>query len=94
MDRPVEVIEVESAKALLYYDTDAEDPRKAFDFYSEAEVQAWEAGEVFGWTILDRTGEVVDSCWGFYGYEFAEEEAKRAAEYVHRATFAKAFRMS
>lgn len=38
-------------------------------------------GDVYGYTITDRDGDVVDSCWGFYGIEYAEEEARSALNY-------------
>jgi hypothetical protein len=31
-----------------------------------SEYQAWQRGEVYGYVIRDRCGEVLDSCWGFY----------------------------
>lgn len=42
----------------------------------EAEVEDWDMyyqGEVFGYEVLDEDDCVVDSCWGFYGYEGAKE---------------------
>jgi hypothetical protein len=36
-------------------------------------------GEVYGYVIKDFDGEEVDSLWGMYGSEYAEEEAKAAA---------------
>lgn len=59
----------------------------------EAEVKEYAQyleGDVWGYTISHNETcdkcehtECVneDSCWGFYGYEYCEEEAKRAAEY-------------
>jgi hypothetical protein len=49
---------------------------------------AWVAGEVCGFVVRDpRTGEVLDSCWGFYpdhevgdGLEDLRAEARSAAE--------------
>ena len=38
-------------------------------------------GDVYGYTITDKDGDVVDSCWGFYGIECAEEEARSALNY-------------
>lgn len=38
-------------------------------------------GDVWGYVIEDRHGEHVDSCWGFYGYEYCEEEAKEQMSY-------------
>lgn len=32
-------------------------------------------GDVYGYTITDKDGDVVDSCWGYYGIEYAEQEA-------------------
>jgi len=33
-------------------------------------------GDVFGFIIEDESGEHVDSCWGFYGYEYCKTEAE------------------
>ena len=38
-------------------------------------------GEVYGFTILDENKDEVDACWGIYGREFAEEEAKSALQH-------------
>ena len=38
-------------------------------------------GDVYGYTITDAHGDIVDSCWGFYGIEFAKEEAQAALKY-------------
>jgi hypothetical protein len=46
---------------------------KAFDQYLR--------GDVYGYVIEDKDGDVVDSCWGFYGIECAEEEARSALNY-------------
>jgi hypothetical protein len=32
-------------------------------------------GDVYGIVITDPDGEVVESCWGFYGFDYAKEEA-------------------
>lgn len=40
----------------------------------------WLSGDVWGYTITDDDGEIVESCGGFYGYDVAEGEAKAAAE--------------
>lgn len=44
-----------------------------------SEYGRWMNGECYGYVIEDD-GTNLDSCWGFIGYEYAEEEAKRAAE--------------
>lgn len=44
---------------------DATDP----DAYVKAALQQWAAwarGEVFGWRLIDPSGEEVESCWGYY----------------------------
>jgi hypothetical protein len=41
-------------------------------------------GDVYGYTITDKDGDVVDSCWGFYGRECADEEGMAALN--HYAT--------
>ena len=37
-------------------------------------------GEVYGYRVLDRSGEEVDSCWGLVGIEYAIEEAEMSAK--------------
>jgi hypothetical protein len=47
----------------------------------QSEVQEFSdylAGEVFGYRILDDDGAEVDSCWGFYGHQNAQESAEDA----------------
>jgi hypothetical protein len=38
------------------------------------------SGEVYGYRILNDQNEEVDSCWGFYGLENVEAEAKEALQ--------------
>jgi hypothetical protein len=33
-------------------------------------------GDVWGYIIEDDTGNHVDSCWGFFGRDYCEQEAK------------------
>lgn len=45
------------------------------------EFSAYLSGECYGYRILDkRTGEELDSCWGFYGYDYCWEYATGAAQ--------------
>ena len=37
------------------------------------------SGEVYGFEIKDSSGEVIDSCYGFYGLDCCIEEAKACA---------------
>lgn len=61
------------------------------------EYRQWADGDVYGYVVEELTGwtndddaektmqtwEEVDSCWGYYGYEYASSEAKSAlAAYV------------
>lgn len=54
-------------------------------------VETWNqylSGDVYGYVIEDEDGNNLESCWGFYGLEYATQEAKQAAERAnkHRAT--------
>jgi len=33
-------------------------------------------------TIEDAQGEHIDSCWGFYGLDYAKDEARQALDYA------------
>lgn len=44
------------------------------------EFQAYLNGEVYGWIVRDEAGEPVESCWGYYDYDFAVDDAKEAIE--------------
>jgi len=53
---------------------------------TKAESLFWEwktylEGEVYGFTILDENKDEVDACWGIYGREYAEEEAKSTLQH-------------
>ena len=39
------------------------------------EYRAWVEGDVYG-IIVESSGDELDSCWGYYGYEYAMEELK------------------
>lgn len=48
----------------------------------KAEVEAYDqylTGEVYGFEIFGSDGELLDSCWGYYEYEYAVESAQGAA---------------
>jgi hypothetical protein len=51
--------------------------------YLRAEVKEYDqflTGEVYGFIVETEDGENVDSCWGFYGAEYAMEEGKSSAK--------------
>ena len=43
-----------------------------------SELGSWCSGNVYGYIVEDEAGEVVDSCWGFYGLDYCEQEAREA----------------
>lgn len=47
-----------------------------------AELNQYLEGDVYGYVIeAKETGEGMDSCWGFYGQDYAKEEALSAAQH-------------
>ena len=47
---------------------------KEYDYYLR--------GEVYGFAIESPSGEIVDSCWGFYGdLDYCKEEAQASLDY-------------
>lgn len=42
-------------------------------------------GDVYGYVVTDPEGNEVDSCWGLYGIEDAEQEARSALDFAARA---------
>lgn len=48
------------------------------------EYDSFLTGDVWGFTIDDQDGEYVDSCWGFYGYEYCEKEAKDIVKHMSK----------
>ena len=44
------------------------------------EYAAWATGDCYGYVIEDENGDELDSCWGFYGMEYAKEEAESSAK--------------
>jgi len=54
--------------------------------YLKSEVDTYDQylrGEVFGF-IIEKDGENIDSCWGFYGHDYCEQEAKSIVDYTIR----------
>jgi hypothetical protein len=55
--------------------------------FLQQEVKAYDqylTGDVYGYVIKDEAGEVVDSCWGFYGLDLANAEGIRALEFENK----------
>lgn len=56
--------------------------REACERCLRAEIEEYSqylAGDVWGYRVFDGDCEI-DSCWGFYGYDYCESEAKAAME--------------
>jgi hypothetical protein len=45
------------------------------------ELNQYLQGEVYGYVIESPDGEFLDSCWGFYGDDYATDEAQSAAKH-------------
>ena len=44
-------------------------------------------GDVWGYTVTDERGELVDSCWGFYGHEYCKQEAIDIADWHYNQSW-------
>ena len=44
------------------------------------EYSSWATGDCYGYVIEDENGDELDSCWGFYGQDYAIESAKESAK--------------
>lgn len=44
------------------------------------EYDSYLRGDVYEYIIEDPNGEIVESCCGFYGYDYAEKEMKQALD--------------
>jgi len=51
----------------------------------------WHEGDVYGYTITDKNGDEVESCWGFYGYDYVKEQAESAVPPSNAEHFVKSF---
>ena len=57
--------------------------RKSARKAAESKVEEWNqylSGDVWGYVIEDENGEHIDSCWGFYGRKYCEEQANEALQ--------------
>lgn len=55
--------------------------------YMEAmveELDQYLSGDVYGYIIEDEDDEIVDSVWGFYGYDYCKQEAQRALDWLKK----------
>ena len=59
--------------------------RKKIEEYLRNEVHAYAqylTGDIYGYNILDKDSESLDSCWGFYGEKECLEEAKSIVDHT------------
>jgi len=48
------------------------------EHYAKVHIETWNqylSGDVWGFEITDADGKDIDSCWGFYGLDYARSEA-------------------
>ena len=72
--------DVSQLGAVLISKKEARSRKKAKEL-EQALIETWNqylSGDIWGYIIEDKNGEVVGSCWGFYGIEDAEREALQA----------------
>jgi len=72
--------DVSQLGAVLISKKEARSRKKAKELV-QALIETWNqylSGDIWGYIIEDKNGEVVGSCWGFYGIEDAEREALQA----------------
>jgi hypothetical protein len=76
-------IYVTRARIVEEYGDDSPESREQARRCMLAEIETYDQylrGDVYGYTVEDEAGNVLDSCWGFYGTEYAMDEARAAAE--------------
>jgi hypothetical protein len=65
------------------YGNDSAESRKLAQQVMEGELtelRQYAEGDIYGYVVEDAEGETLDSCWNFYGFDYAKEEARNAAE--------------
>lgn len=53
--------------------------------YLEGEVETlaqYLEGDIYGYQVTDDEGNIIDSCWGYYGREAAEQEGELAIKHL------------
>jgi len=58
--------------------------REAVEKRLEGEVQDYSdylSGDVYGYVVEDAAGNHLDSCWGYYGFDYCLEEGKSMADW-------------
>ena len=63
----------------LYHDVDPMPPSDWDAPEDATEWAQWREGDVHGYVIENGNGDHIDSCWSFYGFDWACESANEAA---------------
>ena len=61
--------------------------RALIEKYLRQEVETYDqflTGDVWGYIVEDEHGDVADSCWGFFGYDYTKEEAELAVKCLEK----------
>lgn len=83
-DNPSGFIYVDREDIVKEYGNDSAESRARAREVLNGELQEWGQyveGDVWGYVVSGPNGEG-DSCWGFYGFEYALTEAREALEYA------------
>lgn len=61
---------------------ESEDEAREAAGYHVEEFSGYIGGDVYGFEVTDEDGEVLDSCWGFYGFDYCKKEAAASASHI------------
>jgi hypothetical protein len=56
----------------------------------KSEVETYDqylSGQVYGYIIKDKNDEELDSCWGFFGYDYIQKEAKELIKHYEKKAY-------
>jgi hypothetical protein len=67
--------------ARVFYDTDPMHPSEWTDDPDPADLKMFDEGDTYGYVIESEQDGDLDSCWGFYGYDYAIEQTVEAMEW-------------
>jgi hypothetical protein len=64
-----------------FLDTTGATINSASDLECYADLYKWWAyGDVYGWSVEDATGEIIESCWGYFGDDHTQSGLMSAAK--------------
>jgi hypothetical protein len=78
-------VSIEDAKKEYGWKRLTQKRRKLIETYLTNEVNTYDqylTGDVWGWIIEDEDGEHIDSCWGYYGHEYCQQEGQSHLDYL------------